>query len=460
MDLLFAPRGELLRLVYELLDENQALKTQIAELRARLSEKDDDKGRKTLPSFVKLNKKKRISKERQKREQNFARKKDTPTDQIFHSYEACPNCDGVLGKPSVSYTRQVIDIVQPQVSITEHVVCKRWCFHCQKRVSPKVNLSSLAVGHHRVGINLMSTIAILRERLRLPVEIIQTYLSLFCHLHLSKGEIIALLHKTSFLGKDNYHAIQNQVFSSEAVCADETGHREDGLNGYLWNFSTNTHQYLLYRKSRSKKIVKEAMSLDEDGSGYNGVLVTDFYAAYNEHAGFHQRCWAHLLRDIHELREKIKEESPKDRKVTIWAKRIQAIYEEAKSYSGPDSGLPLGLQANERIAKEQEFKQKLKEVCSPYLIQETPQSQLSGRIIKFLPELFTFIRFPNVPSTNNLAERGLRHSVVQRKISGDTRSARGSETKAILGSLFGTWHLQGLNPLQQCRLLLARSPCP
>ena len=39
--------------------------------------------------------------------------------------------------------------------------------------------------------------------------------------------------------------------------------------------------------------------LDES---FSGVLVSDFYAAYNHHPGLKQRCWAHLLRDIHELR--------------------------------------------------------------------------------------------------------------------------------------------------------------
>jgi len=64
--------------------------------------------------------------------------------------------------------------------------------------------------------------------------------------------------------------------------------------------------------------------------------------------------------------------------------------------------LPLGLQADERIKKEAYFKEKLKKVCEPYLVKETPMSTLSGRCIKFLPELFTFVRFPNIPSTKIL----------------------------------------------------------
>ena len=38
------------------------------------------------------------------------------------------------------------------------------------------------------------------------------------------------------------------------------------------------------------------------GDSFDGVLVSDFYAAYNHSPGLKQRCWAHLLRDIHDLK--------------------------------------------------------------------------------------------------------------------------------------------------------------
>ena len=61
---------------------------------------------------------------------------------------------------------------------------------------------------------------------------------------------------------------------------------------------------------------------------------------------------------------------------------------------------------------------------------------------------------PEAPADNNAAERSLRHLVISRKISGGTRSERGTERKMTLASLFGTWRAQGLNPLAACRQLL------
>ena len=86
---------------------------------------------------------------------------------------------------------------------------------------------------------------------------------------------------------------------------------------------------------------------------------------------------------------------------------------------------------------------------------DAPQRVLCERITKHLRELFVFVEDPAVPATNNAAERSLRHLVTARTISGGTRSPAGTATKMTLASLFGTWRLQGLDPLAECRALLA-----
>ena len=94
-------------------------------------------------------------------------------------------------------------------------------------------------------------------------------------------------------------------------------------------------------------------------------------------------------------------------------------------------------------------------LCQPFSNNETaPQAKLCRRMERFIKELFVFISHPGVPSENNAAERSLGHLVVSRKINGGTRSERGTNTKMVLASLFGTWRVNGLNPLLQCRNLL------
>ena len=68
--------------------------------------------------------------------------------------------------------------------------------------------------------------------------------------------------------------------------------------------------------SRGSKVVEEVL-----GDEFEGVLVSDFYGAYNVHQGLHQRCWTHLLRDIHQLKEKY----PQHQGLAEWARGAGSI---------------------------------------------------------------------------------------------------------------------------------------
>lgn len=86
-----------------------------------------------------------------------------------------------------------------------------------------------------------------------------------------------------------------------------------------------------------------------------------------------------------------------------------------------------------------------------------PSVVLAERMSGFIGELFTFVADPRVPSENNAAERAVRPAVVARKISGGSRSARGSKTCSILRTLFETWALQGRNTIDACREMITAS---
>lgn len=447
-DLLTAPRGELIKLIYELTERIEMLESELARVKAQLG-KGKDTSQTKVPPWIKSNKKQKKKAIRKKRNLAYTRKKEIPTEQIFHAAENCSNCGNILlGKPTVAYTHQIIDIPVVSYTVTEHVICRRWCLKCHKQTMPIVDLSSSVVGKKRIGINLAAAITTMRDRLRLPLGIIKTYLKMFHGLSLSEGEIVDILDTVAKKGKPEYEKLLDQIRKADSVHADETGGRQNGINGYFWSFSTEKIHYLMYRKSRGKQAVEEIVGTDSEK--FNGILTTDFYAAYNTYTGFHQRCWVHFLRDIHELKENYRKHPPLNK----WAKRIREIYEKAKAYKGPDLNLPIRSQTQERIDKQREFEQELKRICMPYVKTDTPMSTLCARAVTFLQELFVFIRFPNVNSDNNPAERIIRHTVVARKISGGTKTSKGSETKSIITSLFDTWQLQNLNPLQQCRLLL------
>ncbi len=265
----------------------------------------------------------------------------------------------------------------------------------------------------------------------------------------SIGEIVEVLHRLSKHAQPVLDDLKAAIRASPAIQADETGWREDGENGYIWSVSTPTLRYYAYHHSRAGEVVKQLI-----GENYQGVLGSDFYAGYNIHQGFHQRCWAHYLRDIHKLKEKC----PEDEEVLRWAKAVKDVYDQAVAWiaQGPDPGWSPRQLQQMRVTQQQVFEQQLWAICQPYVRTTAPQQVLCQRVEDFLPELFVFVAVPGVPAHNNLAERSVRPLVIARKISGGSRSPKGSQTRMGLASLFGTWMAQGLNPFSQCLALLTQ----
>ena len=376
-------------------------------------------------------------KPRKQRHHGFARQRMTPTHRTEHVVESCPDRGTHLSGGWTHRTREVIDLPVMPVQVTEHVFITRTCPVCERRQRPSAELGGVVLGHRRLGVNLLSLIVTLREEGRLPIRSIQWYLRTVHQLRLSVGAIVGAIHRTAQKAKPVVAGIVNRIRASPVVHADETGWREDGVNGYIWTFSTPTERCFL-RRGRGKEVVDEVL-----GESFAGVLVSDFYAAYNHYDGLKQRCWAHLLRDIHDLVALY----PKNAQLARWAGAIHQLYVEANAFTH--------LKALQRRAFQVALEQKLLAICRPFLDDPSAiQARLCRRIERFIKELFVFVAEPQTPPDNNAAERSLRHLVISRKVSGGTRSAQGTESKMTLASLFGTWRAQHLNPLTACRQLL------
>ena len=344
---------------------------------------------------------------RKQRRHGFARRRMTPTQRVEHVMENCPDCGTHLTGGWTQRTREVIELPVAPVQVTEHVYIARTCPACRRRCTPPAGLDGVVLGQQRLGVNLLSLVATLREEARMPFRTIQRYLDTVHQLRVSEGAIVGAIRQTAQKAQPMVAGILDRVRASPVVHADETGWRQSGANGYVWTFSTPTERYFL-RRGRGKTVVDEALS-----DAFSGVLVSNFYAAYHHYDGPQQRCWAHLLRDIHDLRTLYPDATPLAR----WADAVHGIYDRAKA-------------------------------CTH------PQAKLCRRIERHIKELFVFVAEPDVPADKNAAERSRRHLVISRKISGGTRSEQGTQSKMTLASLFGTWRAQGLNPLAACRQLL------
>jgi hypothetical protein len=289
----------------------------------------------------------------------------------------------------------------------------------------------------------MSLISHLKTVGRLPVRTIQSVMSGIYGIHLGIGEIVEILHAVSERGGRVCEGLLDQIRGSPFVHGDETGWRQDGQNGFIWSFSTPKVRYFVYNKSRGGRVALETL-----GEEFAGITVSDFYGGYNALLGPHQRCWVHFLRDLHAL----KEAYPEDESVLQWVDSVITVYRRGKAFESSDLRV--------RLQKRVELQYALYGLAKPYLDSDAVQRVLSERIARFLPELFVFVEHPDVPSENNAAERALRPAVIARKISGGTRSDKGTETKMTLMTLFGTWAAQGLDTIEACRQMLISTAKP
>ena len=438
LDLDQASRETLLAVIAEQQGVISELRRRVENLEARLSGGGPGS---RMPGHKPAARRKKAAgeekKPRRKRPHGFARPRMEPTRQVVHAPEFCPECHTALSGGWVQRTREVIELPVSPAEVTEHVFIARTCPRCRKRRLPQAPLRGVAAGRQRLGINLVSLIAALREEGRLPMRTIQWYLQTAHQLKLSVGAIAGVVHQVAQQARPAVAEALERIRASPVVHADETGWRENGVNGYVWTFSTSTERYFL-RRGRGGEVVDEAL-----GESFGGILVSDFYVAYHHYPGLKQRCWAHLLRDIH----KLKALYPEDAGHVRWARRVQRLYAKARKWAAAGGRPPhRGQLALER---------RLLALCRPFL--EDPlavQGKLCRRIERHIKELFVFVSHPETPSDNNAAERSLRHLVVSRKISGGTRSQQGSDSKMTLASLFGTWRARGLNPLLEIPRLL------
>lgn len=393
-------------------------------------------------------------KTRKKRDQshNRGRRRMSQVDErVAHAAETCPRCGTPLAGGWVHRQIQVIELPAPrQALVTEHVLIRRQCSSCRCRVlAPTPGMAAGRLGSLRFGPRLLALIATMATVERLPIRQIRARLAREYDLPLSTGGVSGLLAQVAQRGMGQYEAIRTHIRGSPVVGMDETGWREDGLPGYIWTMTTPDACLFHRDPHRTGSVADDLL-----GQDFAGTLVTDFYAAYDHLEGAKQRCWAHLWRDIADLER----EYPDDAELGTWVAGVRAIYDAATGVrpKAEQGTTPEAERARGRRATR--YEQQLLRLCPDTLGAARPEATLAKRVRRYLTELFTFVRDPAVPPTNNQSERSLRHLVIARKVSGGTRSAAGSETRMVLASLASTAARQGVDPMQAFLHVLTADP--
>jgi transposase len=379
------------------------------------------------------------------------RRRDVAERIVVHAPTVCGGCGAALTGGRLVGRRQVIEVPPVRTEVIEHQARERRCRCCGwvgRGTLP--DLGAQAGPHRRFGWSVMALVATLRTKLRLPLRQLQWLLDHRFGLRMSVGALSGMLEEVARAGRGAYDALFAEARASPVVHIDETGWREDGQNGYVWTMSTPTIRLFHYTRSRAGAVALRL--LGDDGTA---AVVSDFYGAYDCLERQQQRCWAHLLRDLRVLVAN----HPDDRQLARWAVAVTRIYAKATAWAARAMAAQTRPICRERVADR--FAAKLVAICRSQPA-TSPQATLCARIERYRTDLFTFVADPAVSPTNNAAERALRPLVIARKVSGGTRSKRGSQSRMVLQSLVATWDLRGLDPVAEfLRLLTAPpQPCP
>jgi hypothetical protein len=316
--------------------------------------------------------------------------------------------------------------------VTEHTVHGYWCGHCRKIVTPKV---TDALPRSNLGLRLVVYTAWLHYTVGVSVANLVRILSIYSGFTVSAGGLTqAWAHLADRL-KPEYEALGRMIRASAVLHVDETGWRLAGLTHWLWCFATGTACYYLITPSRGSPVVQKVL-----GVLFRGILITDFYGAYNKIGAMaKQKCLYHLFTELVKVDRRNNELA-----WYMFRKQLARLLKDAIRLSNKSETLPAGAFDRAKVL----LHARLDRLCAAILVDDADAQRIRKRLVRHRDELFTFLDHPEVSPYNNHAEQQIRPPVISRKISQQNRSRRGAQTQAILMSLFQTAKLQKKNPIE------------
>jgi len=349
---------------------------------------------------------------------------------VEHTLSECPQCHHPLGPPCSSRTQVVEDIPPVRPTVTENVIHSYECPHCHHRVEAPM---PDALPKATLGLRLTLLTAFLHYSLGMTTRNICTWLRTFCQFHVTPGGLALHWQRLAQLLQPVYDGLAQAARHSAVLNVDESGWRIRGRTAWLWCFTNQSLVYFVLAPSRAGPVVKKVL-----GSCFPGILITDFFGAYNKIKAFaKQRCIVHLLRELKQV--SLSNPSQEWRR---FARRVKRLVHDALKLIVERQKLAPEAYQN-RVA---DLHLRLADIFgAPYTDHDC--ERLAKRLAKHSDEILTFLLHPDVPADNNHSERQIRGAVVMRKNSYGNQSPRGALAQAILMSLFRTCHLLGMDPI-------------
>jgi predicted RecB family nuclease len=359
--------------------------------------------------------------------------------------EKCPSCGGSdvtqweHGRYAVGHTARVkrsFDLVFTPGGIKRKIIevttRTHECLSCGRVFVPE-RYQRLAKHFH--GLMSWAMYEHVAHRLSCPVlkEMLEEYFSVsVCQQELNSFK--AMMARYYQLC---YETLLAKILAGAVLHIDETEVKLRTGKAYVWVFATAEEVVYMLRPTREGDFLAELLE------GFHGVLVSDFYAAYDAIGCPQQKCLIHLMRDMNQ---------------ELLNNPFDA---ELQSVTGPFGTLlrvivtdidEHGLKRCHLIRHKQDVDRYFQSIAAQAFRSEAAEA-LRVRMLKNRDKLFTFIEHDGVGWNNNLAENAIRQFAYYREDHQGQLQEPGLKDYLVLLSLYQTCRYRGVSFL---KFLLSR----
>lgn len=338
--------------------------------------------------------------------------------------------------------RQVFDLPEPKLEILEHQVFEGCCSCCGKKVSG--NFPEGVKGPVQYGSGVKALVSLLSNQSHLSyAQISSIFKELFGYK--INGSTLLKINRDYYKNlNSSIEIIQSKLEKSSVNHFDETGLRVEGKNHWLHTVSNEFYTHLFVHANRGKKALESEESLLRY---YSGIAIHDSWSSYFSYDNCsHALCGAHLVRELEALIEQ----------GSKWAEKMQALLLYVLVFTRKNDGVFKDLNWVERhydrICQLGQKEEPLPIKTSKRgKLKRTKGRNLLERLEKYQQAVLAFAYYPEVPFTNNLAERDIRPTKSKIKVAGCFRTFEGAQHYARIRAFISTCLKQGQNVFQQLK---------
>ena len=364
---------------------------------------------------------------------------------VDHHPDACHCCGQVLdGVDPEPLRHQVIEIPPITPLVIEHRLHRLVCPCCSTSTCATLP-ADVEASHY--GPRLSALVGLLGSAFPLSFSKTQALLQQLVGVEMSCGAIARVRQRLSSALAEPMAEALDAARQQPVAYVDETGaptgntdgNNPTGKRGWQWVMVTPLVTVFLQGLSRSTAAAIELL-----GSAFGGIVVSDRFSAYN-HLPVMQRqlCWAHLIRDLTAIAERPGASTEFGAQLLGLQQQLFGHWHRYKDGridwpSLQQSCLPIRQAFETTLQRVVELGYQRGE-RTPWASTVRTCQQLQ----KVTGGLWTFLEIEGIEPTNNAAERALRQSVIQRKISHGVQSRQGAICRNRLLTVTTTLRQQG-----------------